>query len=118
MVIGVAGREPSSDQVRALQNLVAGAVPNLKPDHVTIVDQNAKLLGGGDGDAAAGQAADDQRPRAFARKRADESGTGSGKRHRAPPERRAKTLRRTGSRLPSGMGIAGTPWRSSHRSPA
>ncbi|HEY3890131.1 MAG TPA: flagellar basal-body MS-ring/collar protein FliF [Caulobacteraceae bacterium] len=61
VVIGVAGREPSSDQVRALQNLVAGAVPNLKPDHVTIVDQNAKLLGGGDGDAAAGQAADDQR---------------------------------------------------------
>jgi flagellar M-ring protein FliF len=61
VVIGVAGREPSSDQVRALQNLVAGAVPNLKPDHVTIVDQNAKLLGGGDGDAAAGQVADDQR---------------------------------------------------------
>ena len=36
-------------------------MPNLKPDHVTIVDQNAKLLGGGDGDAAAGQVADDQR---------------------------------------------------------
>jgi flagellar M-ring protein FliF len=61
VVIGVAGREPSSEQVRALQNLVAGAVPNLKPDHVTIVDQNAKLLGGGDADAAAGQVADDQR---------------------------------------------------------
>jgi flagellar M-ring protein FliF len=61
VVIGVTGREPTSDQVRALQNLVAGAVPNLKPDHVTIVDQNAKLLGGGDGDAAAGQMADDQR---------------------------------------------------------
>ena len=61
VVIGVAGREPSSDQVRALQNLVAAAVPNLKPDHVTVVDQNAKLLGGGDGDAAATQAADDQR---------------------------------------------------------
>jgi flagellar M-ring protein FliF len=61
VVIGVAGREPSSDQVRALQNLVAGAVPNLKPDRVTIVDQNSKLLGGGDGQAAAGQAADDQR---------------------------------------------------------
>jgi flagellar M-ring protein FliF len=61
VVIGVAGREPSADQVRALQNLVAGAVPNLKPARVTIVDQNAKLLGGGDGDAVAGQAADDQR---------------------------------------------------------
>ena len=61
VVIGVAGRQPSPDQVRALQNLVAGAVPNLKPDRVTIVDQNSRLLGGGDGEAAAGQAADDQR---------------------------------------------------------
>jgi flagellar M-ring protein FliF len=59
VVIGVAGREPSSDQVRAMQNLVAAAVPGLKPEHVTIVDQNAKLLGGGDSDAAASQAADD-----------------------------------------------------------
>ena len=57
VVIGVAGREPSSDQVRALQNLVAGAVPDLKPERVTIVDQNSKMLGGGDGSAAAGQAA-------------------------------------------------------------
>jgi len=61
VVIGVAGREPSSEQVRALQNLVAGAVPNLKPDHVTIVDQNSKMLGGGDGSAAADAAADDHR---------------------------------------------------------
>jgi flagellar M-ring protein FliF len=61
VVIGVSGRQPASDQVRALQNLVAGAVPNLKPDRVTIVDQNAKLLGGGDGQAAAGAQADDQR---------------------------------------------------------
>ena len=45
VVIGVAGREPSPDQVRALQNLVAGAVPNLKPDRVTIVDQNAQAAG-------------------------------------------------------------------------
>ena len=61
VVVGTAGREPSADQVRALQNLVAGAVPNLKPDKVTVVDQNARLLGGGDGDAAASQAADDER---------------------------------------------------------
>jgi flagellar M-ring protein FliF len=61
VVIGVAGREPAADQVRALQNLVAGAVPNLKPDRVTIVDQNAKLLAGGDGQAQAGAAAADQR---------------------------------------------------------
>jgi flagellar M-ring protein FliF len=61
VVIGVEGREPSPDQVRALQNLVAGAVPNLKPDRVTVVDQNARMLGGGDGDAAATQAANDER---------------------------------------------------------
>ncbi len=61
VVIGVDGREPSADQVHALQNLVAGAVPNLKPDRVTIVDQNARMLGGGDGEGVAGQAADDAR---------------------------------------------------------
>ncbi len=46
--IGVGGREPGADQVRAIQNLVAGAVPNLKPDHVTVIDQHAKTLSGGD----------------------------------------------------------------------
>jgi len=46
--IGVGGREPSADQVRAIQNLVAGAVPNMKPDRVTVVDQHAKTLSGGD----------------------------------------------------------------------
>lgn len=61
VVIGVAGRDPSADQVRALQNLVAGAVPNLKPERVTIVDQNSRMLGGGDGQGAASQIADDQR---------------------------------------------------------
>ncbi len=61
VVVGTAGRDPSADQVRALQNLVASAVPNLKPERVTIVDQNSKMLGGGDGQAAAGAAAEDQR---------------------------------------------------------
>jgi len=46
--IHVGGREPGADQVRAIQNLVAGAVPNLKPDRVTVVDQHAKTLSGGD----------------------------------------------------------------------
>ncbi len=61
VVIGVAGREPAPEQVRALQNLVAGAVPNLKPDRVTIVDQNAKMLGGGDGSDVAGAVAEEHR---------------------------------------------------------
>jgi flagellar M-ring protein FliF len=51
--IGVGGREPGPDQVRAIQNLVAGAVPNLKPDKVTVVDQHAKTLSGGDTGMAA-----------------------------------------------------------------
>ncbi len=54
VTIGVGGREPGPEQVRAIQNLVAGAVPNMKPDRVTVVDQHAKTLSGGEqGDAAA-----------------------------------------------------------------
>jgi flagellar M-ring protein FliF len=51
--VGVGGREPNIDQVRAMQNLVAGAVPNLKPDRVTVVDQHAKTLSGGETGMAA-----------------------------------------------------------------
>ncbi len=51
VVIGIAGRAPSSDQVAAVRNLIAGAVPNLKPDRVTVVDERGKLMAGaGDGD--------------------------------------------------------------------
>jgi flagellar M-ring protein FliF len=53
VTIGVGGREPSADNVRAIQNLVAAAVPNLKPDKVTVVDQHAKTLSGGDTGMAA-----------------------------------------------------------------
>lgn len=51
--IGVGGREPTGEQVRAMQNLVAGAVPNMRPDRVTVVDQHAKTLSGGDTGMAA-----------------------------------------------------------------
>jgi flagellar M-ring protein FliF len=53
VTIGVGGREPGPDQVRAIQNLVSGAVPNLKPDRVTVIDQHAKTLSGGDTGMAA-----------------------------------------------------------------
>ncbi|WP_374575840.1 flagellar basal-body MS-ring/collar protein FliF [Phenylobacterium sp.] len=53
VTLGVGGREPDQEQVRAIQNLVAGAVPNLKPDRVTIVDQHAKTLSGESGTEAA-----------------------------------------------------------------
>jgi flagellar M-ring protein FliF len=61
VVIGIAGRPPSADQVAAVRNLVAGAVPNLKPDRVTVVDERGKLLAGvGDG-GGPGSAADTAR---------------------------------------------------------
>ncbi len=53
VTIGVGGREPTGEQVRAMQNLVAGAVPNLRPDRVTVVDQHAKTLSGGETGIAA-----------------------------------------------------------------
>src|SRR5687767_417292 len=53
ITIGVGGREPSGEQVRAMQNLVAGAVPNMRPDRVTVVDQHAKTLSGGETGMAA-----------------------------------------------------------------
>jgi len=46
VTIGVGGREPGNEQVRAIQNLVGGAVPNLKPERVTVVDQHARTLSG------------------------------------------------------------------------
>jgi flagellar M-ring protein FliF len=61
VVIGVAGRVPGSDQVAAVRNLIAGAVPNLKPDRVTVVDERGKLLAAvGDGEGQ-GSTADTQR---------------------------------------------------------
>ncbi len=61
IVIGLTGRELGADQVRALRNLVASAVPNLKPDHVTVVDERGKMLAGGDADSMADQAAEGAR---------------------------------------------------------
>ena len=61
VVIGVGGRSPNADQVASVRNLIAGAVPNLKPDRVTVVDERGKLLAGvGDGEGQ-GSAADTAR---------------------------------------------------------
>ena len=61
VVLGDGGRAPGSDQVNAVRNLIAGAVPNLKPDRVTVVDDRGKLLAGvGDGEGA-GSAGDTAR---------------------------------------------------------
>jgi flagellar M-ring protein FliF len=62
VVIGVGGREPSSEEVRAIRNLIAGATPNLKPERVTVVDDKGKMLAGGDDSTgSADQAASDAR---------------------------------------------------------
>ncbi len=62
VVIGLAGGDLAPENVRSLRNLVAGAVPGLKADKVTLVDENNTLLASGaegtegfDGAAADGQ---------------------------------------------------------------
>ncbi len=59
VTIGVGAREPSTDQVRAVQNLVAGAVPNLKPERVTVIDQHGKTLSADNDASVGGKAAAD-----------------------------------------------------------
>lgn len=60
VVIG-ANRQISADQVQGLQNLVAAAVPGLKPERVTITDQSGKLLAGGQGETQLGAIAEERR---------------------------------------------------------
>ena len=53
VVLGIAGNDLTGDQVRAIRNLVASAVPNLKSDKVTVVDdRNHLLAAAGDDDTA------------------------------------------------------------------
>jgi flagellar M-ring protein FliF len=44
IMIATSGGRLGEGQVRAIRNLVAAAVPDLKPDHVSIVDQQGELL--------------------------------------------------------------------------
>jgi flagellar M-ring protein FliF len=53
VVLGLSGNDLNGDQVRAIRNLIAGAVPNLKPDNVTVVDdRNHLLAAGGEDDSS------------------------------------------------------------------
>jgi len=61
VTIGVGGRRPSEDQVQAVQNLVAGAVPNLKAEQVSIIDQHGKTLSVGGTGSMASKLADDRK---------------------------------------------------------
>ena len=47
VLVGLGGRDLSADQVRAIRNLVASSVPNLKPDRVTVADENNRTLAAG-----------------------------------------------------------------------
>jgi len=61
VVIGV-GRDPAAGEVAAIRNLIAGAVPDLKPGRVTILSDKGKMLAAGDDEAALGDAmAEEQR---------------------------------------------------------
>lgn len=56
----------NTQQIFAIQNLVANAVPGLQADKVTILDSEANLLAGGSDDSAAGMSAKgEERRRAF-----------------------------------------------------
>ena len=50
VLVGLGGRDLTPDQVRAIRNLVASSVPNLKPDRVTVADQNNRTLAAGEDD--------------------------------------------------------------------
>ncbi|GGZ19721.1 flagellar basal-body MS-ring/collar protein FliF [Asticcacaulis endophyticus] len=57
VVVGLSGRQLTGDEVRSIRNLVASAVPNLKPSNITLVDDKNRLLAaGGEDDPALGAA--------------------------------------------------------------
>lgn len=60
VTIGIGGRKPTDDQVQAVQNLVAGAVPGLKAEQVSVIDQHGKTLSVG-GSSMASRLADDRK---------------------------------------------------------
>ena len=49
IMVAATGRGITAEQVRAIRNLAAGAVPGLKADRVTLVDEAGELLAGGEG---------------------------------------------------------------------
>lgn len=54
VVLGLSSGNPNAEQVGAIRNLVASAVPNLKPSDVTIVDDRNHLLAAGGDESANG----------------------------------------------------------------
>jgi len=50
VVVGLSGRDLSPDQIRAIRNVIASSVPNLKPEKVTVTDQSNRTLAAGSED--------------------------------------------------------------------
>ncbi|WP_029087548.1 flagellar basal-body MS-ring/collar protein FliF [Brevundimonas aveniformis] len=60
--IDTGGREMTGEEIQAVQQLVSTAVTGLRPDRVTIVDANNRLLAaGGEGEGFSGAAASERR---------------------------------------------------------
>lgn len=60
--IDTGGREMTSEEIQAIQQLVSTAVTGLRPDRVTIVDANNRLLAaGGEGEGFSAAAASERR---------------------------------------------------------
>jgi len=67
VTIGVGSREPSSDMVRAIQNLVSSSVPNMKAEKVAVIDQHGKTLSAPSDESLAGKMAQDRKSEVEAR---------------------------------------------------
>ncbi len=67
VTISTGGREPSAEMVRAVQNLVGGAVAGMKPEKVNVIDQHGKTLSAASDESLAGQLAQDRKSEAEAR---------------------------------------------------
>ncbi len=52
IVLKLVGGPLSQEQIRAVRNLVAGAVPDLHPEKVTVLDESGKLLAAAEADGA------------------------------------------------------------------
>lgn len=50
IIIGTVRGDASPEQIRAVRNYVAGAVPGLSPQRVNVVDTRGRVLAGGEGD--------------------------------------------------------------------
>ncbi len=67
VTIAVGSREPSTDMVHAIQNLVSSAVPNMKAEKVAVIDQHGKTLSAPSDESLAGKEAQDRKIEAEAR---------------------------------------------------